>query len=907
MFDAKCRYPDFLHGATPGGAEVEGPIFALEVFGTSWERVGHFQCMFIPPNELGSAGIYIVDDLGEVLAQKKIDCPPSGTGCRDTGNYFTVGFAEIDGSSFMTPIATWGNMGWPDYPSSSSSSLDIISIPLLGLPALIPLLFDSPEEIEPKWGEHHMFEGYGAGARASAVQARFVFYPMAYHATKPYDMWTPQSFQWCLAADHCYSSRNGDPSTGTATLTGAISDMGRSSTDVNSVLYMKGTSVPYQWTSNTLSTAVPGTKTIAIRMLCQDLMADHTTTDTFRVDFLNPAGTASLFDVTCESYYSTDISRTVVRVKVNGQPAVPIPSKSTCSWSAPSGGYPHEVSLYLTVDFNNQKVGLEEREWSRTGPCFPVGTPYDQYYIYNFKNAGTGIGKIRMTNLVPNVRAVVYNLYITNGGRGDGQWDDIQSTRRHSSTPLRRIAHHLWANGPGYSHAAHTAPTWSALTSPLHNVQRVIAFNGGDATLAFVANQMIGAAYRWVRLPEIAAAVYDWMSRLSDCITSAESVTALTTAQKITRFLPWSPMMHVLLHADPEYVEGVDMPDLGYKFVDPFCSMREHNFYAHVIPRTVCNYANIMTGQTCQVEVDISTEAFPDTTAVITVSQDSGHLYALPSASLIVRSDFLRQFLAPQICEVDTNCPLGNMICMNFRDEWFTRSDGMPVDLYGMALWNSDKMVLNSACRKTDSMVCDARELWKLYVDENHESYASPACPMRFCVFNFTALNMTKVGEGMTFSGYNAPVFLPHNLNFGSQEVSAGAGTAQLVTITNNGDMPIMLAASPTNCGGTSGHNVHFMRGTDTGELALDVGAHRDIQFQFVPQTSGTFNSEFCLTVDDSYTTQSVHILVTGTGLCTGSCTPPPTAIPSGSAPFGAILSSTILAVFVVLCLVVMM
>jgi hypothetical protein len=319
---------------------------------------------------------------------------------------------------------------------------------------------------------------------------------------------------------------------------------------------------------------------------------------------------------------------------------------------------------------------------------------------------------------------------------------------------------------------------------------------------------------------------------------------------------------------------------LGYKYADPFCLLRE-NANATIVPRA-CDYATISAGGACQLQVDITSDTFPDTTFVLSVSQNPSYVYRLPSISVVMTSEFLQTFMDPQPCSVPTDCGAG-MQCFNFRSEVFTAPIGeMPRDPYGMLLWGSDYLLLSN-CRSENSWICEFRALVHDYIDEAHKSYPVPACPAAWCVYNFSLWNFTDVTTDLSYGAFTPISLTDVNLHFGSQSVPAGPGSPLIANVANNGPLPVTFSAG--SC--TTGDRSSFFISADTNQAGLNPGETRSIQFKFAPQSNDTFAATWCFNVDDGFTTRLWSVNVDGVGTCSSlPCTPPPTAVyttPSGA------------------------
>jgi uncharacterized repeat protein (TIGR01451 family) len=88
---------------------------------------------------------------------------------------------------------------------------------------------------------------------------------------------------------------------------------------------------------------------------------------------------------------------------------------------------------------------------------------------------------------------------------------------------------------------------------------------------------------------------------------------------------------------------------------------------------------------------------------------------------------------------------------------------------------------------------------------------------------------------------------LPAGLDFGSQDVDAGATVSQTVTITNDGTVDLHI----TSVGLTGGDADQFSIESDTGEGTLTPGSARTIRVAFDPTTTGTKSANLSIQSDD--------------------------------------------------------
>jgi hypothetical protein len=105
-------------------------------------------------------------------------------------------------------------------------------------------------------------------------------------------------------------------------------------------------------------------------------------------------------------------------------------------------------------------------------------------------------------------------------------------------------------------------------------------------------------------------------------------------------------------------------------------------------------------------------------------------------------------------------------------------------------------------------------------------------------------------------------VVTPLALNFGSQEISAGASLSQTVTITNVGSADLNLT-SVTLVGLEAGH---FAKTFDSGQTTLSPGASRTVKLRFDPGSTGPKAATLQIVSNDT-DENPVNVALSGTGV----------------------------------------
>ncbi|HMR63279.1 MAG TPA: choice-of-anchor D domain-containing protein [Anaerolineae bacterium] len=102
----------------------------------------------------------------------------------------------------------------------------------------------------------------------------------------------------------------------------------------------------------------------------------------------------------------------------------------------------------------------------------------------------------------------------------------------------------------------------------------------------------------------------------------------------------------------------------------------------------------------------------------------------------------------------------------------------------------------------------------------------------------------------------------PLSLDFGSQDVDAGATVSQTVVITNDGTANLDISSVSIVGSGST----HFTIEADSGEGTLTPGATRTVQVSFEPSTTGAKSADLRIVSDDS-DEATIDVALSGTGL----------------------------------------